>query len=401
MPYVHGHYRVPRRSSARADGYGCLLIGGGILAIISIIVSALEAAGRFVASTVADYPLLTVAVAVAVLYAAFVVIVWKHYAAMRERELQEQAAEHERELFAQAAQREREAAEQAAERQQLERDLLKRYWDAAVGLTQHPSPTVDDANKVIEARKLVAAIPNWYEDEFAKAYRRAVTELIADGKLDDDERARLDVIKQGLQLRLSVAQTCETEGYLEAHARMVADGRLTEAEDVLLDGLRKALNVPQEAVAAQLAREAELREAREVENSELEPLDIETKLKKGEVCYHRVPCVEKKKRVTGRRQVDGVRVSHTALEQHRSGTLFVTNQRLLLVVDGTTSIKLSAILDDAVDPQEGILAVTVDGRKAPYYFEVERPFVTMAYIDKASEMVAAKRIGRDAGPRQL
>jgi len=72
------------------------------------------------------------------------------------------------------------------------------------------------------------------------------------------------------------------------------------------------------------------------------------------------------------------------MEPVRSGDLYVTNERVLLVADGAATIKLSNILDTAVDADSHLLALTVDGRKTPYVFELQEPFVAAAYIKRLS-----------------
>ena len=87
---------------------------------------------------------------------------------------------------------------------------------------------------------------------------------------------------------------------------------------------------------------------------------------------------------------DGVRYTERELEPVRSGSLYVTSQRLLLVAEGTTNIKTESILDLSIaNDGEAVVSLTVDGRKTSYFFAVPEPYVTLAYIERARALVSA------------
>ncbi len=69
----------------------------------------------------------------------------------------------------------------------------------------------------------------------------------------------------------------------------------------------------------------------------------------------------------------------------KTGTLHVTNQRLLFVGDGTTSVRLDKVLQLGLEPRrEGgeCVGISIDGRKTPYYIDAPDPFVLTAYINR-------------------
>jgi hypothetical protein len=266
----------------------------------------------------------------------------------------------------------------------IQQQRLYQYRTAAAALAHQPDASMSDARSVLDLRDRVARLPKSIEPEFEKLYRETVSDVVSDYRVQKAERARLDVVRKGLSLPDEAAQRAEVGGFLEAHAALVADGHLTEEEEGLLTDLREMLKVPAEAIQAQLARTDELREARQIRTGELVPCDSSLRLKKGESCYHSTGFVEKKARVSRSYQVDGVRHREKVLADDRSGTLYVTNERILLVAQGTTTIKLDAIVDATISPNENILVLTVDRRATPYYLAMERPFVAAAYLERAA-----------------
>lgn len=70
-------------------------------------------------------------------------------------------------------------------------------------------------------------------------------------------------------------------------------------------------------------------------------------------------------------------------DQRRTGTLLVTSRRLLFTGDGTITIRLDKVLDVAADIEHGFVRVIKDGRKQPFFFEVDQPLVTLAHVERS------------------
>jgi hypothetical protein len=263
-----------------------------------------------------------------------------------------------------------------------ERKRRGTFMDAARALAATADPS--DA----EIQRLAVLRPKKILDdartELEALYRQAIADSISDYCLTKGERRRLDRLARALDIPADAAETAEVEGFLQAHAALVGDGRLTDQEEALLTDLRGTLRVPEAAIQAQLAQSEQLRKARLAGSGELLPVETSIKLRKAESCYYYAAFTEKKKRVARTYQQDGVRYSEHALDDVKRGDMYVTSERVLLVSDGATNIRYDKIMDAAVDPEAGLLVLTVDGRKTPYYFAVSEPYVTAAYIDRLS-----------------
>jgi hypothetical protein len=75
-------------------------------------------------------------------------------------------------------------------------------------------------------------------------------------------------------------------------------------------------------------------------------------------------------------------------DQREVGTLLVTSRRLLFAGDSTITIRLDKILDVAVDIEHGTLRVIKEGRKQPFFFEVDQPLVVLAHVERSLEELA-------------
>jgi hypothetical protein len=233
----------------------------------------------------------------------------------------------------------------------------------------------------------VETVPPAVEEVFQKSYRDAVSAVVEDLQVSAAEQDRLKLISRGLSLSAEVVQRAHVLGFLEGFGRLIADGHLSAPEEAQLAALRTDLNVPEPLVHAQLAKADQLRRARQVEEAaELTPTDATIALKKGEQVFYSTSVTERKSRVAQSYVSGGVRYAEREMEPVRSGSLYVTSGRLLLVAEGTTTIKVDRILDLTIEPERGseTLAVTVDGRKTPYYLEVPEPFLLAAFIRRVA-----------------
>ncbi len=266
------------------------------------------------------------------------------------------------------------------------RESVTAYLEAASALIENPKPSDQDANKVIAFRNaLLAPVPESARGEFELAYRRTIADAVADQEVSPDELRRLVIVSRGLGLSADTIRKAHLNGFMQGFSALIADHKLTSEEEAKLITLRKALKVPDETIQVHLQKAEELRRARQIGDAPLVPIETPAKLRKGEESYYTTSAREMKERVARTWVEDGERYTERELQEVRTGTLYVTNQRLLLLADGTTSIKLAGILDLAIDVQrngEVVVSLTVDGRKTPHCFAFPEPYLTLAYIEK-------------------
>jgi hypothetical protein len=352
VPYVRAHYRRPRRSSkASVSGCGALLIVVFAAPLVGLVFSAITGAVEFVGAN--WIRLLAGALVVAAVPVGLVLYRWQ-----RQRR-------------------------------------VRRLFDACRALAANPAPAGAEIEGVRQQRRAAPKLSPAELGELEALYREAVADVLLDRTVIDSERSRLRGVASAFDLGTAVVERAGIDGFLEAYASLVADGKLSEAEEAQLHTMRKGLAIPDTAVEAQLALagrlrserlvlEDELRRAKAIREGDGVPITAGIKLKPSEQCYFESPFTERKERVTRTYVEDGVRHRETELEAVRSGDLYVTSERVLLVASGTTTLKLSKILDTGVDPDSKILALTVDGRKTPHLLQVQEPFIAAAHIERVS-----------------
>lgn len=266
------------------------------------------------------------------------------------------------------------------------RESLTAYVDAAQALIANPRPTEREAASVHRLRGAVLVpIPETLPSQFETAYRQAIADAVADQVITPDEERRIKTLAKGLDLSREAVIRANLNGFLQGFAAVVADHNLTLEEEQKLVVLQRNLGVSEEAVRAQLTLVDQLRRARQVGEEPLAPAEIGAKLRKGEECYHATPVREMKERVARSWVQDGERFTEKELKDFRTGTLYVTNQRLLIVADGTTNIKTASILEASVDApanNDRFVKLVVDGRKTPLFLGVPEPYVVLAYVER-------------------
>jgi hypothetical protein len=272
--------------------------------------------------------------------------------------------------YMERAKRLREEAEQEQERQ---RRVLE-FGEAINTFLANPIPTEADAQRVADLRERLPELPERAIELLESAYRSAVAEAVADQKVTAEEQKRLSLLASAFSLSPDFVRRAHLAGFIEGFYALIADGKLTEEEDEKLLAMRSAFGVPQSEIAPILAKADQLRRARAVEvAADLEPVSADVKLKKGEACFYRAPASEMRLYV------------NDDFRSVKDGCLYVTNQRLLFVGEGTTTIGMHKIMRLDTEPKrEGgeVVALAVDGRKTPLYLDTAEPFVLLAHINR-------------------
>ena len=175
-------------------------------------------------------------------------------------------------------------------------------------------------------------------------FQRAVAEVIADEKVTADEREALAKIGAGLrvssQMQQEIFRESASELLKKVLDRALADHRLAPEEQETLERVAAQLGITleQDAVTQQaLARFALLWR---IENGELPAFPTKLLLQEGEVCHFMTPAtLHELAKMTGARVARGVyyratsspapHVAEADLRQVESGTLYVTDRRIL------------------------------------------------------------------------
>jgi hypothetical protein len=245
---------------------------------------------------------------------------------------------------------------------------------AVAAFLADPSPTEVGAQHISEMREALGTVPQEAQARLEAAYGTAVAEAVADQCITPEEQRRLRLIARACGLTDDAVHRANLGGFTSGLAALVKDARLTAEEDEQLAALRAAFGIADAEVAPLMATVEQLRRARVIEDEEPQSIDAGISLKKGEACYHTAPFTELREYVG-----EGFRAI-------KSGTLYVTNERLLLVAGGVTTLKLGKILGAQLAQKSGggqALTLTIDGRKTPLYLDLAEPLIMLAYAKRA------------------
>lgn len=240
-----------------------------------------------------------------------------------------------------------------------------------------------------------------------EVFRSSVDQAIADGRLTGEEKQFLARLQQQLQLDPALAKAIyaeEAQGKLtRAIDEAVADERLSPAEDAEIAAIAASLGSKIELDHATRADLDRFRRYWLIENGELPAIDVPIHLYKGERCYFSIAATwYEQHRVTRRIRYGGPtvrlriakgiywrmgdvgvqRVSEDIMARVGSGTLYLTERRLLFVGDRKNStIRLSRILD--YKPYKNGVDIGKDSGKNPF-FELDRDVdLFCMYLDRA------------------
>jgi hypothetical protein len=241
-----------------------------------------------------------------------------------------------------------------------------------------------------------AAVQRSYWDPILELYGNEVDELIADGRLTDENRARLRTLEKDLRIPYQQAKRVYDaragKKVKDLAVEIIQDKKISPDEENELQEICKSLDVDLDwgDSASVYAR---LRENWQLEHGELVPLVADINLQRKEACFA-VRDVEwhETRRVTKRigysgptarlRIMKGVywrvgnvainRVSEDVMTHVDSGRAYLTNKRVVFMgTKGNKSIRLAKILDYEVYTNG--VTIQKDAGKNPFLAFDEQP----------------------------
>jgi len=288
----------------------------------------------------------------------------------RSRERARQAAEEDARSAERASEQQARSAEQARlAKERAER--LQHYKNLLVGL---PPKFDDEALAAIRAAR--EADEFTFESLWQESYDAVggiASAMFRAGTTPSDLLERLEPAAS------AVGMSGDTFDRLKAHAlraiiwSFLDDKLLTEDEEAFVTKLRETLSVSAESIREELQALDQYRRLRDVTPWSLPAVSVEFKLRDGEVCYHVTSGALKEKRVTRSYVRDGRRMKEEEWVAVREGDIYFTSERILIVGGGTTQIPNDKILAVEMDWGAGVIEVTKDGRKTPFYVAVADP----------------------------
>ncbi len=193
------------------------------------------------------------------------------------------------------------------------------------------------------------------------SYLNALETIVTDGRVSDEEKTLLRQISQLCSLTEEFLHESHLNVFRRVYLECVADHELTEEEEDALRHIREELEIDEHAVLPELGFVVHLKQIRSILSGALEPIKPSVSLPEGEVCYYEGDARLLKIKTVRSFQSAGQRYKVRAPVIEKEGALLITDKRLLLIHDGTTSIPLKKLLHVQLDYDRNLLALTKDG----------------------------------------
>lgn len=225
----------------------------------------------------------------------------------------------------------------------------------------------------------------------SQVYKKAFSQVIKDGRIENDEKAFLENLEQDLRLPSDLAEKLSKEArqlFIEDYVKEITeDQRLSPDELGELEAISKSLNIKLEIDAKSKAALDKMKRFWIIENGEIPVISVSINLQKNERCYFKTPAEWHELRtITKRINYGGPsarikimkglsyrvgsmkveRVTKETMQQLDTGTLYVTNKRLIFTGNKKTSnIKLEKIL--SVIPYSNGIEIVKDAGRSPVF----------------------------------
>lgn len=253
-----------------------------------------------------------------------------------------------------------------------EQERLKTLYSTVLAHFANDAELTDDEVEDLRRLRQILGLADRDVLESSKSvFREAVKGALNDGRVSDDERTRLATLAGKLCLSETIARSLyEVDAATllkRAYDKALQDRRLSPDEEKELEAIRKNLGVEVEMSSDSQAALAHFRLLWRIDQGDLPQIQAAVLLKRGEICHIQGEATHKEIRTVTRSiryagptaririmkglsyrvgQVSVQRISEDVMKDLDSGTLYLTNKRLLF--DGlakSTTIPLSKVID--------------------------------------------------------
>lgn len=211
----------------------------------------------------------------------------------------------------------------------------------------------------------------------ADVYQAVLDKVLDDGYITKEEAAIISVAEQTLRLSPARRLQAKKDIFSAAYVEAIQDREITRDELNTLKNLMTGLGIPRQEVQSELDIVKEIIKAQAL-SLPFEPIPSDELLvqkQKSEDAFYQCPA-----------QVLSKRKSKNSLTGYeytvkRDGTMVVTNKRVFVAGEGTTSIRYSEIADLDVDIDEGIIEISKANSSRPVVLKTAAPIYTSRIID--------------------
>lgn len=203
--------------------------------------------------------------------------------------------------------------------------------------------------------------------------------------LDDPEYPTPEQFKE-LEEKLGLSEQVRRQEKLFAFSALLdevlEDHVIDAEEEEQLENLQKSLGLSDDDISEEKSLIRTMTEMRKALEEEMEPLEVDVKLKEDEKCYFTSEGRFLKENIQEKFQRNRIVYKAIGYEVDLEGTLYLTDKRILIVGRGSRDYDLEDVLDVTLSLQENILELVLDGRKNPVIVTTPRTAVLSGKLER-------------------
>jgi len=215
-------------------------------------------------------------------------------------------------------------------------------------------------------------------------YTQLFDRALEDG-IDDSEMTWLRDLSELFGINTSPIHEAKLKERLWEY---MGDGDITEEEEAAIGELLTVCGVPKTALDREMSAMRQFIQARPLRQGQLPTAETSLNLQRGEVCHHHTKGSLLEKKVLRTYTIDGERHKEEGLTVSKTGEIYITSKRVLIVGDGTSTIPHAKILDTEIDPDNEVISITKDGRQKPLFLRVPDLIYTGILLEAVSKDAA-------------
>lgn len=214
-------------------------------------------------------------------------------------------------------------------------------------------------------------------------YKAVLDKIIDDRLITQTEKEQIEALEQVIKLPdpdiLDIKKELFSSFYLDA----IADTMITQDESKSLNNIIEGLRLPRKEIINEIKIINEIVKAQKL-SIPLTPIETTNiKLQKSETPYY-----EGTGRVLSRRKAKKSSEDDYEYTILRDGKLVITDKRVMVIKEGTSTLKLSDILDIDVNVDERFIIASKNTSSRPFILETKEPFYCGRIIDLLSSELA-------------
>ncbi|MBW2063333.1 MAG: DUF4236 domain-containing protein [Deltaproteobacteria bacterium] len=209
-----------------------------------------------------------------------------------------------------------------------------------------------------------------------KVYEALLDKILDDKTITPDEKEAIEKLESVITIDEDYKTETKKEIFRLYYLDAIADRAITTEEMNVLKNIVIGLNLKKEDIKEELATLREIVRMQKLAPP-LKPVEnVAVKLQKSET-----PFYSSSAKVLSRRKAGRGSPSEYEYSIKREGQFIVTDKRILVVGDGTTSIKLSDIVDLDVDLDNKMIIISKGSSSIPTFIQSQEPLYAGKIID--------------------